>query len=222
MAINALKLRKNSRPERTKLYEFDESRDIVVVDRQSRDQVVLEYCMGKDEIGYFAEEYRPEGVQKEGAKLIDITAVWLDCTKKYGRWHLYEMKGALAVEHTAVQLCNQWNAGLQYLQKNILEQLSEYSMSPDLGVIARTYDEERMKRIRDDYQRDCDEIENTRKKATLAQRKKGMDIVKYRAVLKACQTILNRKFQAENGNAAYEIHIRSQGADQIYNIKFPV
>lgn len=222
MAIEALKLKKSGKLDRTKLYEIRESQDIIVMDKQSKDQVVLEYCLGEDQVGYFAEEYRPNDVPEDGANLIDITAVLLDTAKKCGRWHLYEMKGALAGENTIVKLYNQWNAGLGYLRKNILNYLPDYSLSPDLGVVARTYDEERMKRLRDDYQRHYDEMGRNRGKGTLAQQKKGMNIGKCRAVLKACQAILDRKFQAENGNDTYEIHIKDQKADQRYNINFPV
>lgn len=227
MAIKARKLKRAEIPGKTELYEFQDSRNIAVEEKQedgSLDQVTLEYSMGTDDVGYFAKEYRPADVQKTGSKVIDITAAMLNGSEKWIRWHLYDIKDTLAGENTAVKLYNQWNSGLQYLQKNILSALSEYSITPDLGVITRSYDNGRMERLRNDYQKICDEIENNQQNLTLPQRKKRTEIGKYRAVLKASQAILDRKFQAESKSGTYEIRIRKlfHENDQIYKLKFPV
>ena len=63
--------------------------------------------------------------------------------KKCIRWHLYDIKDALAGENTVVKLYDQWNAGLQYLYNNILKTTPEYKMMSDLGVVTRCYDKER-------------------------------------------------------------------------------
>lgn len=227
MAIKARKLKGNEIPERTALYEVKDSRNIAVEEKQddgSLDQVILEYCVENDDTGYFAKEYRPENVKKEGAKVIDITAVMLNHDEKYVRWHLYDIKDTLAGAGTVTKLYNQWNSGLRYLQENILDQASEYSMTPDLGVITRCYDEERMKRLKNDYQKLCDEIENYPNNMTLPQRKKRTNIGKYRGILKAAQGILDRSFQEENEGNTYKIHIRQlfYESDQMYKMKFSV
>ena len=110
--IKASKLNNFDTPKRTALYKVVNSRDILVEEKQqdgSMDQVILEYCVKEGNIGYFAKEYRPASVKKEGAKVIDITAIMLDCEKKCVRWHLYDIKDTLAGEGTAVKLYNQWN-----------------------------------------------------------------------------------------------------------------
>lgn len=227
MGIKARRLKASEIPERISLYEVRESREIVVEEEHSddsRDQVIMEYCVEGNTVGYFAHEYRPSDVPKEGAKIIDITAVMLNHAEKYVRWHLYDVKATLAGAKTVVKLYNQWNAGLQYLQKDVLDQIPEYEAIPDLGVITRIYDEQRMVRLRNDYQKHCHEIENNPQRLSLAQRKKQPDIAKYRGVLKAAQAILNREFQAEDGIGTYRIHIRwlSKETDLIYKTKFPV
>lgn len=167
-----------------------------------------------------------QGRDRYGDKgeVIDITAVMLNHAEKYVRWHLYDVKAALAGEKTVVTLYNQWNAGLQYLQKNVLDQASQYEAIPDLGVITRSYDEQRMVRLRDKYQKHCHNIANNYQGLSLAQRKKRPDIAKYKGVWKAAQAILDREFQTEDGTGTYRIHIRllSRETDLLYKAGFLV
>lgn len=223
MTIKAKKLNESEIPGKTELYEIIKTRNIDVEEKQedgSLDHVVLKYCMKSSDIGYFAKEYRPANVQKFGSKVIDITAVMINPAEKRVRWHLYDIKDTLAGENTVVKLYNQWNSGLLYLQQNILDHMPEYSMVPDLGVITRHYSEERMKRLRNNYQEYCDIAENRQQSTTLSQRKKRTDIAKYRGVLRASQAILDRKFEADNGNDTYRIHIRQlyHENDQVYKM----
>ena len=127
----------------------------------------------------------------------------------------------MAGEHTVVQLFDQWNFGLQYLQETILSQLPEYLVIPDLGVITRCYDEERMKRLRDKFQKLCNDVENEQQRMSLSQRKKRTAVAKYRAVYKAAQAILDRHFQMQSEEDTYEIHIRqlSHENDRVYKTK---
>lgn len=89
-----------------------------------------------------------------------------------------------------------------------LDQASQYEAIPDLGVITRSYNEQRMVRLRDDYQKHCHNIANNYQGLSLAQRKKRPDIAKYKGVWKAAQAILDREFQTEDGTGTYRIHIR--------------
>lgn len=227
MAIKARKLKKSEIPERTKLYEVRESCDITVEEKQSDgslDQVILEYRVKENSIGYFAKEYRPETVPKDGAKVIDITAVMLSHADKWVKWYLYDIKDTLAGEGTVVKLYNQWSFGLRYLQQDILNDISEYSNLPNLGVITRFYDEERMKRLRNKYKSYCDEIEQNSERMPLSLRKNRTNIAKYRAIYKAAQAILDRTFRTENETNTYRIQIEQmiREKDQIYKMRFPV
>ena len=161
MAIKAKKLNASKLPGRTELYEVGSSCELPVEEKQkdgSLDWVILIYCVEKGNIGYFPKEYRPIDVEKTGAKVIDITAVMLDCGEKCVRWHLYDIKDTLAGENTIVKLYDQWSFGLRYLQKNILDGVTGYRVIPDLGVITRCYDERRMERLRDDYDEYCERL----------------------------------------------------------------
>jgi len=224
--IKARRLRASEIPERAALYGVWESRDIAVEEKQkdgSLDRVTLQYRLGDGDTGYFAKEYLPEGVNKTGAKRIDITAVMAEHAKKCVRWHLYDIKDTLAGENTVVQLHDQWSCGLGYLQ-NVLKQLPGYTVRPDLGVITRSYDRDRMIRLREEYQKRCDEAERDTQGMSLAQRKKRTDIAKYRGTLRAAEAILNGRFQAESGDDTYVIHIRqlSYQNNQIYKMEFIV
>ena len=226
MTIKAIRLKRQEEPGRTELYEVREPRNIVVKESQkdnSLDRVILEYRIKNSETGYFVKEYRPAEVEKTGAKVIDITAVMLNQERKCIRWHLYDIKDTLAGENTVVKLYEQWNAGLRYLKHIFLANLPEWSVMPDLGVITRCYDEERMKRLRDAYLRAYDDkIKAPQYGMTLPQRKKRTEIAKYRGILTAVQAILDRELQTEEDT--YEIHIRklSNERDSVYEITFPV
>lgn len=63
---------------KSKMYEFDFSTDIMVVEQQENgttDQTLLHYILKENEKAYFSEEYLPVGVKKEGIKKPDITAI---------------------------------------------------------------------------------------------------------------------------------------------------
>ena len=227
MEIKARELKMAEVPGKTELYEVERSRDIVVKEKHddgSLEQVILEYCMDEGDVGYFAKEYRPANVQKEGAKKVDITAVMLNHVKRCARWHLYDVKKTLAGEDVAAKLYNQWNSGLGYLQKNILDYFPGYSMKQDLGVITRYYDEGKMEQHRDEYQTFCDGMEKDSGTMNLARRKKRMDIGKCRARLKAVRAILDRSFRVEDEGDTYEIHIRllHRENDKLYVTRFPI
>ena len=225
--IKAVKLKPSQVPEKTQLYEIGYPRHIIVEEKQSDstlDQVVMEYCTEAGAVRYFGKEYRPSDVEKTGSKVIDITAVMLNHGSKYIRWHLYDIKDTLAGENTIVKLYNQWNSSLHYLDQNILTHAPEYSTTPDLGVITRNYDEERMIRLRDDFQKKCDELTKDRHCKTLTQQKKRLNIAKYRGVLIVAQAILDKQFRTEQGTDTYEIHIRQLLCEngQVYKMRFPV
>lgn len=225
--IKAKKLKESETPGKTELYEVGKSREIIVEEKQgdgSLDQVILVYSVEDGDVGYFAKEYRPANVQKTGAKVIDITAVTLNDESKWIRWHLYDIKDTLAGEHTVVQLYDQWSCGLRYLQQNILNQVPDYSVFPSLGVITRNYDEERMKRLRDQSQKSCEEIAKNTHGMVLAKRKKRPEIAKYRAVLKAAGAILDESFQVEGESDTYKIRIRLLCCEggRVYQTRFPV
>lgn len=224
--IRAKYLRESEAAGKTELYEVRKSREIIVEEKQddgSLDQVILVYSVEDGDVGYFAKEYRPANVQKTGAKVIDITAAILNNEKKWIRWHLYDIKDTLAGEHTVVQLYDQWSCGLRYLQQNILNQMLGYLVCPNLGVITRNFDEERMNRLRDQYRKSCEEITKNEHGMVLAKRKKRPEIAKYRAVLKAAEAILNRSFRMENGSDTYKINIRMLcESGKVYKMSFPV
>ena len=107
MAIRAIKLKESDRPHRTALYEVTGSREITAEEKHddgSLEQVVLDFCINGVSRGYYASEYRPENVPKDGAKVIDITAAIVDHREKCVRWHLYDIKATLAGYDTVTKL----------------------------------------------------------------------------------------------------------------------
>lgn len=227
MVIKAKKLKESGIPEKGKLYEISSNREISIEEQQndgSLDQTILKYDLQNGDVGYCAKEYLPDGLEKDGAKRIDITALMVNHVKKCVRWHLYDMKVNLVGKDIVVKLCNQWDAGLTYLQHNVLCELPGYAQTPDLGVITRDYDRKRMEGLRDQYLHICNEIDSNETRETLSKRKRKPEIAKYRAILKASQEILDGKFHAQNGTGTYDIHIRrlSRKKDNAFHIKLQV
>lgn len=226
MEIKANRLKSSKKPEKGKLYEIRDNCEIEVTEDQedgSRDIVILKFCVEAESVGYFAQEYLPDGIKKEGAKRIDVTAVMLDDTKKYIRWYLYDLKDTLAGASTTVKLYNQWNAALKYLRQNVLQQKTGYTAEPNLGVITRNYDKDRMKRLEKEYQKICDDIQNSEQMQSLPKRKKRTEIVKYRAVLMASRAILKGEFCTENGDTyAIDVKYLCSQADMLYQMTMMV
>ena len=228
MTIEALRLRDTENPGKTALYEVRKSREIIVEEKQndgSLDQVILEYCIEDENmIGYFAKEYRPAGVEKSGAKKIDITALVVDHSSACVRWHLYDVKDTLAGGYTIVKLYDQWNAGLDYLHKNVLSHVERYTLEPHLGVITRKYEKERMERLRDEYQKRCDKRNRSQDGMSLSMQKAGMNLPMEKAVLKAATAILNKEFQSEDRSDTYEILLKYLDTedDRTYKVRIQI
>lgn len=227
MTTKTRKLKTSETPEKGKLYEVRSNREIPIEEEQtdgSMDQTILKYDMQNGDVGYCAKEYLPDGLEKNGAKRIDITALMVNNAKKCVRWHLYDMKANLIGKDIVVKLCNQWDAGLTYLQQSILCEFPGYAQTPDLGVITRDYDRKRMEGLRDQYVYICNEIDYNGDAETLSKRKRKPEIAKYRAILKASQEILDGKFHTQNGTDTYDIHIRrlSSKNDNVFHMKLQV
>lgn len=211
MEIKASRLKKHVECEKRKLYKFVGDNIVPVKENQadgSIDIVLLKYYMQDDEEGYFSKEYIPEGMKKDGAKSLDITAFVINHDKKCIRWILYDMKGKLAGETTTVDICDKWNAGLDYIQTSVLNKLSDYKMESNLGVIAREYDRNRMKRLQEKYEGLCHEIDEKQSELPIAMRKRKTNISKYKAIYRASEMILNGKFLQQNGENTYDIHVK--------------
>lgn len=225
MKIQTKELREGERPEKTQLYRIAASCCFPVEEHQqdgSVDRVMINYRNQRDDIGYFAKEYRPTGVEKTGAKVIDITAIMINSATRYIRWYLYDVKDTLAGEGTVLKLCAQWNAGLKHLARGILSELSFDRQHPSLGVITRNYDRTRMERLRDKYEQRYNESIAGQGKLDLARRKRvSQEITKSKGILTAAQYILEEEFQSADGERfAIDIRYLALQEKDVYSMDF--
>lgn len=208
------------------LYEITKSRMIPFEEWQadgSKDKVLLHFNIAQNEKGYYAEEYLPNGIPKNGNKFIDITAIKRNDAKKIISWHLYDVKKSLKGEHTAIHLCAQWNAGLKHLRQAIRPESQVLEEHPDVGVFTRYYDEKEMQETKDFVERLIESLKE-HGAMPLAMKKSYLKLPQYQAQLAAVEMILNKKFCPEDETSTYDIHIEylEKVEDRVFQKNFEI
>lgn len=218
MVVGATKWRNGISVQRKHLYEIEENARIPIEEVQndgSRDRVILDFQLEQGQMGCFANEYLPSGESKDGKNVIDITAAMIDTHSKYVRCHLYDIKDTLGGEHTAVKLCNQWNAGLTYLSNGILNELDGYEVRRDIGVFTRNYDEHRMRNTHKLLEHKLENLKQS-EKVPLATRKSYTKIPEYEEQLLAVRMILDEMFRSEGERYPISIVLLSKSESDVY------
>lgn len=174
---------------KSKMYEFDFSTDIMVVEEQgdgSIDQTVLHYLLKQGDKAYFSEEYLPVGMKKEGVKKPDITAVIENDSSMKVKWYIYDMKDTVINVKVAAKLCGQWHKGIEHLSKEYLTTKSEYQIEDSLGVITRYWDKDK---LQEDINSQQEKLDN--QNGLLTSRKSLIKEGEYKERIRAAQNIIN-------------------------------
>ena len=114
MRIQGRKLKGDREPQKTVLNEFSKSRTIVFWENETRDRVDVVYLLGENDRGFYSQEYRPDTVAKEDAKIIDITAFVINEEKRTCRFKLCDVKKDVGGEDVVRHLCQQWQAWAEW------------------------------------------------------------------------------------------------------------
>lgn len=147
MHIQGTKLKRDRDPQKSSLYEFDESRVIIFREKDTRDVVEVEYSLEESDKGFYAKEYRPHTVSRQDANVIDITAFIINEEKNTCRWRLYDVKQDVGGKDVIRHLCQQWKASYRYLHHSIFAYLDEdIVVDGNVGVITHHFDDERIKK----------------------------------------------------------------------------
>ena len=142
---------------KSKMYMFDFSTDIMVVEEQaqdgSKDQTILHYKLKEKEQAYFSEEYLPNGMKKEGQKKPDITAIVEASNNRKAKWFIGDMKDTVINVKTAGKLCGQWHKGIEHLKDEYLKTKAEYQIENSVGVITRYWDKDKLQEDIEEYRK---------------------------------------------------------------------
>lgn len=174
MHIQGRKLKKGKVPQKGVLNEFTDSRIITFTEQEVGDVADIEFQLDENEKGYFAEEFRPDTIAKEDAKVIDITACIISEKDGACYWWLYDLKKDVGGQDVILHLCGQWRDAYQYLNNSVLNYLADDSMEirGNIGVITRNFDTARIQAEFEKLDATVREMENdVNQKVILAKRK---------------------------------------------------
>lgn len=196
MHIQGRKLKSGKEPQKSVLNEFSESRVITFTEWEIGDVVDVEYYIEENEKGYFSEEYRPDTVAKEDAKVIDITAFIINEEKGMCYWWLYDLKKDVGGQDGIMHLCQQWQASYLYLANSVLNYLTDAAIEAkgNIGVITRNFDTGRIQRELKLLDETINEVEvNSKHTGILAIRKASVKLPALREKRDLLKNILNKK-----------------------------
>lgn len=196
MHIQGKRLKEGKEPQKGVLNEFADSRIITFTEPEVGDMVDVEYQLTEGDKGYFAEEYRPNTIAKEDAKVIDITACIINEKKGICCWWLYDLKKDVGGQDVIRHLCEQWQAAYSYLSNSVLNFLIDISIVPigSIGVITRNFDTDRIRAEFEKLDETIKEMEeNAKQTVLLARRKSSVRLPELRAERKLLENTLNKK-----------------------------
>ena len=224
MHIQGRKLKSSKEPQKGVLNEFSESRTITFSEQETGDMVDVEYQLEENEKGYFSEEYRPDTVAKDDAKMIDITSFIINEKKGMCYWWLYDLKKDVGGQDVIRHLCQQWQAAYQYLNNSVLSYLAEIPMETrgNIGVITRNFDTSRIRAEYENLNKTINEMEgNPNSTKPLGIRKADVGLPALRATRDLLKNILNKKvcFRYAGKDMEFEFDIKiseKRGKDEYY------
>lgn len=137
--IEGLHKKKNANYEKSGLYVIQSSETIEVAEK-SGDHATVVYQINPGQQGLYAQEFRPQQVPKQNAKVIDLSMGIEDYANKKIVWGLYDLKHTLGGIDDAMRLGEQWQDALRYWYNSVLNYLDGYSKTGQIGVVT-TIDE---------------------------------------------------------------------------------
>lgn len=179
--IEGLHRKKNKNYEKSGLYVIQSS-EIIEFAEKSGDHVTIVYQINPRQQGLYAHEFRPQQVQKQNAKVIDLSMGIEDYANKKIVWGLYDLKHTLGGIDDALRLGGQWQDALRYWYNSVLNYLDGYKKSGEIGVVTTKDEmnkiEEYVARLRqelDESQKMTDTLIGLKNKAANIRKKEELD-----------------------------------------------
>lgn len=125
------------------LYKVRKSRKIVFEEEDTKDIVILNFCLHHEQYGIYGNEYKPPFVEDDGGKKADILALVIDePMEKFSSW-IFDVKKTVGGEDVIEHLVKQLIESVKH--KNSIETyLEEYQEEEHIGYIARNLQKERI------------------------------------------------------------------------------
>lgn len=189
---------------------FEKSREIIFKEQQNEDWAVFVYNLQKGQNGGYSEEYLPYGVSKGDKKRVDVTAIVVDDENKICHFRLYDLKTNIGAERDLEKLAEQWKCALFYMENYELNQLQDYHIDGNVGVITRRYEREWIKTQIDELE---EEIQKKSRlgRNTLAGRRMQQEVIGIKARKELMSNFYCLKYMYVNRNAdkiAYDFELR--------------
>lgn len=225
MHIQGRKLKSGGKPQKGTLNEFSESRTITFKEQETGDAVDIEYQIEEreKEKGYFSEEYRPDTIAREGAKMIDITAFIINEEKGMCFWWLYDVKKDVGGQDVIWHLCEQCEAAYRYLHNSVLNYLSDIPIESigNMGVITRRFDTDRIQAEFEQLDGAVKEMEQDVKcEKSLGKRKRITSLPTLQKKRNSLQNVLDRKISfrcaGRDIELPFDVKISTARADGMY------
>lgn len=130
------------------LNEINEDKNISFMEKETNDEVLIKFHLSDAEYAIYAEEYLPLELSNKGHKKADITVLLLDEEKKRIKYYIADVKSNITGPERICSLCEQWNAGLNYVRYHILSAFeSDFTEEEHIAVYTREFDESRIQRM---------------------------------------------------------------------------
>lgn len=200
--IEGLHKRNHETYQKSGLYAIKSSETVEFID-ESGDRATIVYHIEDGQQGLYAQEFRPQQVPKQNAKVIDLSMGIEDFANKKIVWGLYDLKHTLGGIDEAMKLGGQWQAGLRYWYNCVLNYLDSYAKSGRIGAVT-TADE--MWRIEEYVRKLRQEIADAEKlTGTLAGMKKSVDDIRKEKELDYFERFLDMEFVYSDPEGKEEI-----------------
>ncbi len=210
MRIQGRKLKGDREPQKTVLNEFSKSRTIVFWENETRDRVDVVYLLGENDRGFYSQEYRPDTVAKEDAKIIDITAFVINEEKRTCRFKLCDVKKDVGGEDVVRHLCQQWQASYQYLYHSVLAYLDDDTdVQGELGAITRNFDVGRIEKELNSLKEKLEKLSSDQEKPQMLARRKGqMALPALREMTEFLEKVLQGKISFRMAGRDVELPVK--------------
>lgn len=177
--------------QRSSLYIIGNDETIEYTDK-SGDCAIIEYRIKKEQQGLYANEFRPDQVQKQGSKVIDLSMGIEDDQNKKISWGLYDLKTNLGGKDDAIKLGEQWQAALRYWYNSVLNYLDGYTKEGKIGVVTTSYEEGKITAYIEFLRK---KIEDAPKfKGTLVGYKTDIEMIRLKRELSFFENFYEKKF----------------------------
>lgn len=216
-SIKGRKWKKDS-PQKTVLNEVLSSKEIIFLEKETKDMVYINFSLKENQYGMYAEEYIPNTLTPDGHKKADITAFILDEDAQKGKYYVADVKSDVGGRDVIFHLCEQWQAGLKYLNHTVVYQLDDdFDMEKNLMVITRNFDIERIKKELNSEKKKIQDMEKYGITSLPAAKLYAQQAVKIKKECEVLEKFVEKKFYFQDRSEIKEYLFKVGKLEKVEN-----